>query len=322
MATFRKIQEKRQVGLMNTEVFDNDPGRGVYRGYEREFVLQDGMHNLFGPIRQEVLKYFRNNKISWWNGAAPTGHTLSSQIACLNHLFAIRNDKDAVLALLNGVRDEFEDVLPIPCDAQPAYIAFEVVSDNEHLNEGKPKRGSQCTSVDAFIYAVHRGDHKKWLIPIEWKYVEQYANGDKSTEDRPGDTKGSNGRGKTRLDRYSRLIDASTQLKSLQQYQASVYYQEPFYQLMRQTLLVENMVKKSKGERLQAEDYLHIHVIPKTNSELLNRPFKVSGMTMEATWRSMLADQTKYVIVDPADLMRSISERYPDLCNYLTKRYF
>ena len=288
----------------------------------REFVLQDGMHNLYGPIRQEVLKYFRDNKISWWNGAAPTGHTLSSQIACLNHLFAIRNDKDAVLALLNGVRDEFEDVLPIPCDAQPAYIAFEVVSDNELLNEGKPKRGSQCTSVDAFIYAVHCGDHKKWLIPIEWKYVEQYANGDKSTEDRPGDLKGSNGRGKKRMDRYSGLIDASTQLKSLQQYQASVYYQEPFYQLMRQTLLVENMVKKSKGDRLAAEDYLHIHVIPKTNSELLNRPFKVSGMTMEATWRSMLADQTKYVIVDPADLMRSISERYPDLCNYLSERYF
>lgn len=322
MATFRKIQEKRQVGLMNTEVFDNDPGRGVYRGYEREFVLQDGMHNLYGPIRQEVLKYFRDNKISWWNGAAPTGHTLSSQIACLNHLFAIRNDKDAVLALLNGVRDEFEDVLQIPCDAQPAYIAFEVVSDNNHLNEGKPKRGSQCTSVDAFIYAVHRGDHKEWLIPIEWKYVEQYPNGDKSTEDRPGDQKGSNGRGKTRLDRYSGLIDASTQLKSLQQYQASAYYQEPFYQLMRQTLLVENMVRPGTNERLQAEDYLHIHVIPKTNSELLNRHFKVSGMTMEATWRSMLADQTKYVIVDPADLMRPVAERYPDLCNYLAKRYF
>jgi hypothetical protein len=322
MATFRKIQEKRQVGLMNTEVFDNDPGRGVYRGYEREFVLQDGMHNLYGPIRENALKYFSDNKISWWDTSTPTGHTLSSQIACLNHLFAIRNDKDAVLALLNGVRDEFEDVLPIPCDAQPAYIAFEVVSDNELLNEGKPKRGSQCTSVDAFIYAVHRGDHKKWLIPIEWKYVEQYANGDKSTEDRPGDPKVPNGRGKKRLDRYSGLIDASTQLKSLQQYQASVYYQEPFYQLMRQTLLVENMVKNSEGERLVAEDYLHIHVIPKTNSELLNRPFKVSGMTMEATWRSMLADQTKYVIVDPADLMRSISERYPDLCNYLSERYF
>jgi hypothetical protein len=82
------------------------------------------------------------------------------------------------------------------------------------------------------------------------------------------------------------------------------------------------MVRPGTNERLAAEDYLHIHVIPKTNSELLNRPFKVSGITMEATWRSMLTDQTKYVIVAPADLMRSISERYPDLCNYLTNRYF
>ena len=65
MATFRKIQEKRQVGLMNTEVFDNDPGRGVFRGYEREFVLQDGMHNLYGPIREDALKYFSDNEISW-----------------------------------------------------------------------------------------------------------------------------------------------------------------------------------------------------------------------------------------------------------------
>ena len=328
MATFRKIQEKRQVGLMNTEVFDNDAGRGVFKGREREFVLQDGMRNLYGPIREDALKYFSDNEISWWDTSTPTGHTLSSQIACLNHLFPIRHDKEAVLALLNGVRDEFEDVLPIPCDAQPAessrsaYIAFEVVSDEPLLNEGKPKRGMNCTSVDAFIYAVHRGDHKRWLIPIEWKYVEQYGNGDKSTEDRPNAPKGSNGIGKKRMSRYSGLIDASTQLKSLQQYQASVYYQEPFYQLMRQTLLVENMVKNSAGERLVAEDYLHIHVIPKTNSELLNRPFKVSGMTMEETWRNMLTDQTKYVIVDPADLMRPVAERYPDLCNYLAKRYF
>ena len=65
------------------------------------------------------------------------GSTLSSQIACLNHLFAIMHDKDSVLAMLNGVRDEFEDVLPIPCDARPQYIAFEVVSAVDHLNEKK-----------------------------------------------------------------------------------------------------------------------------------------------------------------------------------------
>ena len=322
MGTFRMIQEDRQVELMGTEVFEGDPGNGVFMGKERAYVLQKGLHNLYAPIRTETSRYFKDNNISWWGGYRPTNHTLSSQIACLNHLFAIRKDKEAVLALLNGVRDEFEDVLEIPCDVEPAYIAFEVVSDNDHLNEKVSTRGTQCTSVDAFIYAVHRGDHKKWLIPIEWKYVEQYGKGDKSNEDRPGEPKGSNGKGNTRLVRYSGLIDSSAQLKSLSDYRGSVYYQEPFYQLMRQTLLAENIVKNSSIERLKAEDYLHIHVIPQGNAELLNRPFAVSGKTMEETWRSMLNDQTKYVIVDPSDLMKPIAPMYPDLITYLQERYF
>ena len=86
-------------------------------------------------------------------------------------LFAIHNDKDDVLALLNGVIDEFEEVLPILCDKNPTYIAFEVVSSEDHLNEQVSTRGSSCTSVDAFIYTVHRGDKKRWLIPIEWKFT-------------------------------------------------------------------------------------------------------------------------------------------------------
>ena len=61
------------------------------------------------------------------------------------------------------------------------------------MNENTSTRGSNCTSVDAFIYAVHRGDEKRWLIPIEWKYTENYSNEDKSNEDRPNEDKGPNG---------------------------------------------------------------------------------------------------------------------------------
>ena len=161
-------------------------------GKARSFVLKDGMNNLYEPIRYGVLRYFKDNKITWWGGNKPSGHTLSSQIACLNHLFAIMNDHDAVLAILNGVRDEFEKVLPISCDANSEYIGFEVVSKNDHLNENTSTRGSNCTSVDAFIYAEHKGDGKLWLIPIEWKYTEHYANLDKSKEDRHDEEKGSN----------------------------------------------------------------------------------------------------------------------------------
>ena len=78
----------------------------------------------------------------------------------------------------------------------------------DHLNEKTLTRGSNCTSVDAFIYAVHKGDKKKWLIPIEWKYTEYYYNNDKSNEDRKGELKGTNGKGHERVERYSKIIVA------------------------------------------------------------------------------------------------------------------
>lgn len=323
MSRYKNSQYTRQEELIkSSDLFSSDKGNGYFKGIPRTFVLRNGVNNLYEPIRDGVIKYFENNGISWWGGHSPSGHTLSSQIACLNHLFAIMNDKEAVLAMLNGVRDEFEDVLPVLCDANPQYVGFEVVSTKDHLNEKTSTRGSNCTSVDAFIYAVHKGDKKKWLIPIEWKYTEHYGNEDKSNEDRKGEEKGTNGKGHERVRRYMAITDASSQLKSLDCYYGSIYYQEPFYQLMRQTLWAENVVKHSKDELLKAEDYLHIHVIPSENKDLLEKKYRVSGKKMEETWRSMLNDQGKYIIVDPRKLFEPITGKYPELTSYLRKRYW
>ena len=321
MSRYKNSQYARQEDLINnSDIFNGDKGKGYFMGKARPFVLKDGMNNLYEPIRNDVLRYFKDNEISWWGGDKPSGHTLSSQIACLNHLFAIMNDKSSVLAMLNGVRDEFKEVLPVKCDANPQYIGFEVVSKKDPLNEKTSTRGSNCTSVDAFIYAKHR-DNSIWLIPIEWKYTEHYANLDKSNEDRQGEEKGSNGKGKERVRRYSALTDASLQLKSLDSYYGSIYYQEPFYQLMRQTLWAENVVKL-KEENLKADNYMHIHVIPSANKNLLDKKYSVSGMGMEESWRSMLSDQSKYIIVDPPKLLEPIKEKYPELASYLKKRYW
>ena len=323
MSRYKKSQYIRQEDLVNnSDIFNGDKGNGYFMGKPRHFVLKDGMNNLYEPIRNDVLRYFKDNDISWWGGDKPSGHTLSSQIACLNHLFAIMNDHDAVLTMLNGVRNEFEKVLPVGCDVNPKYIGFEVVSKKDHLNENTSTRGSNCTSVDAFVYARHKGDGKLWLIPIEWKYTEHYANLDKSNEDRHGEEKGSNGKGQERVRRYSALTDASLQLKSLDSYYGSIYYQEPFYQLMRQTLWAENIVKHKHVETLKADDYMHIHVIPSDNKDLLAKKYSVSGMGMEETWRSMLSDQSKYIIVDPQELLEPIKDKYPELVSYLRKRYW
>ena len=321
MSRYKKSQYIRQEDLINnSDIFNGDKGNGYFMGKPRHFVLKDGMNNLYEPIRNNVLRYFKDNDISWWGGDKPSGHTLSSQIACLNHLFAIMGDKEAVLAMLNGVRDEFKEVLSVQCDAAPQYIGFEVVSEEDPLNEKTSTRGSNCTSVDAFIYAKHKDD-SIWLIPIEWKYTEHYANLDKSNEDRQGEEKGSNGKGQERVRRYSALTDASLQLKSLDSYYGSIYYQEPFYQLMRQTLWAENVVKL-KEEKLKADNYMHIHVIPSANKDLLDKKYSVSGMGMEDTWRSMLNDQSKYIIVDPQKLLEPIKDKYPELASYLKKRYW
>ena len=48
--------------------------------------------NLWAGIREDALGYFEANRISWWKGAQdrPTGHLLSSQIACVNQLYPLR----------------------------------------------------------------------------------------------------------------------------------------------------------------------------------------------------------------------------------------
>ena len=102
---YREQQRERALTLINNghSIFDGATGGKVFRKEGREYILLDGMKNLFPSIREEAIEYFTENKISWWGGFSPSGHVLSSQIACLNHLFFVRNDLDAVLSLLKVI---------------------------------------------------------------------------------------------------------------------------------------------------------------------------------------------------------------------------
>ena len=65
---------------------------------------------------------------------------LSSQIACVNHLYPIRNDQEAVLSVARGIDPAIEGVELLGNDneAWRGYVSFEVVCATDHLNE---KRG-------------------------------------------------------------------------------------------------------------------------------------------------------------------------------------
>ena len=98
---FQETQREKQIEFISTsDLFQNTEGGGVFFGKKRDFVLKNSDFNLYGRLSESVKKYFEDNDIVWWGGKnIPSGHTLSSQIACLNHLFPIRNDRDAVLKL-------------------------------------------------------------------------------------------------------------------------------------------------------------------------------------------------------------------------------
>ena len=123
-----------------------------------------------------------------------------------------------------------------------------------------------------------------------------------------------------RQERYTDLINYSSQLNNSDH---SCYYYEPFYQLMRQTLWAEQMVVNTDSETLKVENYIHVHVIPPENKDLLNKVYKCSGLDMEQTWRKHLRDQSKYMIISPKNILAGIdSTKYGDLQKYLRNRYY
>jgi len=320
MSKYREIERKRVVALLkSSNIFNDDPGGGEFGGHKYDFALVDEKNNLYSLLLDEnninienntVIKYFEDNMIAWWRGDEPTCHVLSSQIACLNHLFYLRYDKTAVKQLLSSFSNDFVDVLEIKTDKEPyGYIQFESVSTNDNLNEGTLSRGTNCTSVDALIHAIHKNG-EKWIIPIEWKYTEEYNPEDKSI--------GKSGA--IRLERYIALINKSKQVNS--EYWQWCFY-EPFYQLMRQTLWAEQMIQKKSEEKIKADNFIHLHIIPKENKDLLNRTYSCSNMDMENTWRKCILDQNKYKIISPHDFLKNVSDiKYNELKKYLSIRYW
>lgn len=81
----------------------------------------------------------------------------------MNHLFPIRKDRDAVLAIVKQFEPNVIGILPITTDRHdPAYIQFESISDKNHLNESYSTRGSNCNSVDALIYGLLKNERKSY----------------------------------------------------------------------------------------------------------------------------------------------------------------
>lgn len=261
----------------------------------KQYILQKGVDNLYQGA-SEAIRYFKENQIDWWHFGnqspqVPTTHMVSSQIQCLNYLFPLRKNQRAVMQLLQMFDERIDRVYPFPSGD---FIEFEFTYHNERIlgeNDKGAKRGVMCTSIDAFIIAGR--EDKKILVPIEWKYTEQYLMGANKALELHGGTK--------RQSRYNELIKHSWQLKDYTDMVHSCYYYEPFYELMRQTLLVEGMVK----ERV-ADDFLHILIIPGDNKDFLGNSYLFSKEDFETIWKSNLKHPEKFKIVDSRKIQEEV----------------
>ena len=318
------------------EVFEGAKGNRKLKSYGQlktyKYILEEGKEdkNLFADIREKVETYFEKNNIPFWGGKTVPSNTLSSQVSCLNHLFSIRENEKAVKDVMQnfvGDRITIESMEEVHSKREVhdcQYIAFEMVSDEDRLNEGTPTRGSSCTSIDALAIAKAT-DGKKYLLVIEWKLAEN-DSGNKAPEEGTSTNEKEIERGKERTKRYTSLINENKSIDRNQDlYFNSSIFHLPFYQLMRQTLWASLNKKDFK-----ADDYLHIHVVPSYNPMRTKKYACVKNARgVEEAWKKHLTDcgKEKYIMVDPKQVVEAleksgVKDTFSGLIDYLNKRYY
>ena len=282
-----------------------DPGSGLFAGKPREFVLSNPATNLWEGIREDAIDYFARNKISWWRGGIenePTGHLLSSQVACVNHLFGLRQRPDLATAVLAAIDP---DVIAAEM-IEDGLVAFEFIGAKQRLQERAFTRGTNCTSVDAFMIGrLKNGSRLAFLI--EWKYTETYGSEDKYIPER--------------AKVYDHLIAASD--SPFEPIEPKTLYVEPFYQMMRQTLLGWQM---SKHEDYGCTSYRHVHVVPVGNTEFASRVTApmLTGTNVSEAWKSVLKVPELYINTTPEELIQPLISKGDTraLTSYLQRRYW
>lgn len=311
-------EERKQKAIETRDELFNDPGGGYFHIKDKNtgkikkignlpFVLMNPLLNLWGGIRDDAITYFEKNDIEWHKDAngepkkGPEGHLLSSNIACVNHLFYLRQRKNLVTLVLKNIDRRIVNANII----DDGYVEFEIMEGKNNknpLNEksSERKRGSKSTSIDALMVG-EKDDGKNILFLIEWKYTEP------ATEEYKFISK--NDYHKNYLDLLQEQncpINSRENVKGL--------FFEPYYQLMRQTLLGWKMVESAE---YNCNEYIHLHIIPHGNKELRRACIH---------WKSMLKESEceRYKIIDPDDLFKPLLKEQEAniLLNYLKNRYW
>lgn len=302
-------------------------GIGMFRRKPYSFALPS-LHageNLFGPVREAALDYFRRERIVWHQGQSglPSTHLCDGQVCCVNFLFAFNRDGSGLVELFRSVLPEAEEALSMDTGQ---LVSFEWIGGKNYLGEhgggGRiagdraRTRGAYFTSPDAAVRFRMR-DGSITIVLIEWKYTEKY-NGDPLVFSR-------NGTDRTSIYRVVFEDPTSPIDRSAVGDFATLFY-EPFYQFMRQQLLAHGM---EKAKELGANKVMVLHLAPSINTDFqrITAPALRSRGPQRATdvWKSLLRRPDRFISMSIEEFFRpalvapaSGLRRWRD---YITERY-
>jgi len=277
--------------------------------------VDDAPQNLWFGIRDEVLEYFRDNRIVWHTGALPgypSNHLCSSQVFVVNFLAPFRERGDLLLRMFRPVLPDMTAILPI--EQEDRFLAFEWVPPVDLLGEGASgpwgaglKRGVGNTSIDfAFLGRTHGGGTV--LVLGEAKYTEHYSA-------RPIDLPTTS----KRLERYRSLIENAGWLSPMTDEKMRLLATEPVYQTLRHHLLALRL--KEYYEPIDEVRLFHLFVARRQGAEEATSPVLKPHAGMDLLSGSPIP----FYQVSAQHLLRQIEDDLPedlsDWRRYMEERY-
>jgi hypothetical protein len=294
---------------------------GIYKDHPYPFCLPRAFaqENLFPEIREPILSYFHRNGIKWHDGqdGKPSNHLCDSQVCCANFLFPFFDKPSALAEIMRPVFPDLEEMLPIE-DGQ--YVAFEWIGEQNYLCEkisrnGRRTRGANFTSADAAVMFKHQNGQKQ-IVLIEWKYTESYF---------PTWLKfAASGTDRTKIYEHLFLADDCLLNKKLIPSFDDLFY-EPFYQLMRQQFLANEM---EKVHELGADIVSLLHISPAHNKDFMHVTSpKLVAIDESPTriWKKLVNGSDRFMGEYAENIFCGVDIRkYPELkdwWNYIVTRY-
>ena len=232
----------------------------------------------------------------------------SSAAACLNVLVYLNHNPNDIIPFFNQIGLDIQKVIDFPQNVvyggekydDEGPIVFEWIGPKKSpINEKGGSRGQNRTSIDAYMLAKING--KITQLFIEWKFTEMYNS--ESYAHKFGGKKGIE-----RLRRYSDILaklrngNFPFKLNEEDKIGLSDFSYEPFYQLLRMTLLAR-MTTPTNLNSLRIDDYKIIHLTHSENNDLnflSETHLKYSpglkgfiGNSLHDTWIELLDDQEK-----------------------------